>query len=164
MSENRTSSTNLVGLRLDRDCYYEQTRDPDPDDRWDRGNTSTSHYIQGISIVDTEVSDFNLENIKVGDVVYVIYAIYSTGDSFGNDTCGGFEVIIMNSNSDIATKNYDIIVKNQNNRDRGTVELTLDNGNIMSYYPPWNGYFENLEDLRLESYCVSMSFKNKYNF
>lgn len=82
-----------------------------------------------------------------GDLIYVVIANYSGGDSFGHASRKYVDVCSINKDSNIA---YD------NLRALGSKKpiITLDNGGTHSYYRSWDGYFESLDSLEIHTMIV----------
>lgn len=121
-------------------CTHE-TRAPDPKDKWDSGETSThwgipSHFTVG------RKAGFYAEPLTFdplpGQVYFMVYAIWSTGDSFGH---------YANSNCEC----FGIYQTNKEAEDR-KAELSKPkiDGKYESYRP-WHGYFESLDSLEIKS-------------
>jgi hypothetical protein len=143
-------------LTLDATSYSYCTREADPEDNWDRGNSGTDWTIGGISLGarDSERSlpaDFD---VQVGDKVFVVYAVYSTGDTFGHDEGAYLEVLSFHKNREIAERNL-AAAEGRTRRDRSQLVLEFDSGGKVERYCPWDGYFESLDYARLEEHVVS---------
>jgi hypothetical protein len=71
---------------------------------WDRDDTDSSWSFNHVEVVTEKDSwDFAVPfDVKVGDTVYVVAAIYSTGDSFGHDDryyCEYIDAFLLFSNA-----------------------------------------------------------------
>lgn len=77
-------------------------------------------------------------------ILYVIYAVWSSGDSFGNADRGSSDIISIHADPERARRNLEIL-QNAN----GTVVLEMDDGSTINYYPSWGGYFEHLDTLAI---------------
>ena len=116
------------------------TSRPDPTDSWDRADTHTTWYVEGLGLQDTDYSDSvpNYLAAKVGDTLWVLYAVYSTGDSFGRDEDANLEFI------NVFARREDAITARHSLAD-GNPPYTLSNGQTITFgWIPWNGYFESL--------------------
>lgn len=83
-------------------------------------------------------------DIEPGTPVFVIYAVWSSGDSFGSDTRGNYEFMSVTTDMDRAIRNMDALRKD------GEREIENDDGSRMKIsYRPWSGYFENLDELTI---------------
>ena len=91
------------------------------------------------------------EDIKVGDEVYVVFATYSTGDTFGRHEGGGIEAVFMSKNEKDANTVYNTLMR------AGSTAFSVDIGlgdRTVSIYCPWSGYFESLDDLHYSVFTL----------
>jgi hypothetical protein len=128
--------------------YEEVTRESDPDDRWDRDDTTfvltrirvePSDEPQANNVWGYDrVFDFSVPD----DVtkVYLVYAEYGTGDTFGNDDgqIVAFEAFTEEFQADYLAE-----------RLRVATGFSLPNDHGDDYYIPWTGYFETLNEVRV---------------
>ena len=139
------------------DLYEDRYDTEDPNGR---PNTSESHYIRGIKVVDAT----KYSNLEVGFKVvpnktyYLLYAIYSTGDSFGHDD-GRIAFIDMFESKKVADANAKRLEKHYRaergyGKNRYSVKLTNSTGKSYAYCPPWMGYFESLSNIEVKSVQV----------
>lgn len=114
-----------------------QSREP-YDDGWDRGDTDG--YIDDVQAV--KVSDdmdryrfgYRDQETELTPPFYVVYAGYTTGNTFGSD----FEATVVGIT---ATREEAEALADEAREFVGFGELS--NG----FYVPWNGYFESLRDV-----------------
>lgn len=85
--------------------------------------------------------------VDVGDFIYVIVARYSSGDSFGNRE--GVEETLMVVGDKETLKEALVSIDEADKRGDASFEFR---GSRISI--PWYGYFEHLEDLRVEALLV----------
>lgn len=86
-----------------------------------------------------------------GDSLYVIIALWSSGDSFGHGTNSDYEILLVNNSRERAEANLAKI----NALDDGKFSYSdnnaiceLDDGSTMKVYTgAWKGYFESLTSL-----------------
>lgn len=132
------------------------TRERNSDDEWDRDDTESEHTLHGISIASK--SSYNTVTypgeIKPGDKIYLLYAVYSTGDSFGHDDCHCIEFISVHKDIDIARWNYNKLQVADKDDYSSQVLLSQDNGQTWKMTPPWCGYFESLDYVRVAGFTV----------
>jgi len=104
----------------------------DPEDSWSRDSTEGSCYVTGATIVEKDGYDTLgvEEEISQGDTIYLVWAEYTTGDSFGRDG-GNYELL-------------EVFTDKQTACDRVTHWE-----NITGYSVPWNGYFECLDGVNV---------------
>jgi hypothetical protein len=103
-----------------------------PDDQYDRDSTDADVTILSASLVDDD--KFNVlgtdEECNIGDKIYLVWATYSTGDSFGSDG-GQYELLSVTKDKQTAE------------------EKEAYYGNIDDFSVPWIGYFESLEGIHI---------------
>lgn len=138
-------------------CREETTREPYKDDDWDRGDSYTSWDLLGCSIKE-EGEYFDVIapfEVKSGDSVIVVYAVYSTGDSFGHDEGACKEVIDVFKDMDKAeacVRAIESTTKSWDDRTEKKAEWIREDGSAGKLdYVPWNGYFESLDYVRAET-------------
>jgi len=152
-----------------------------PDDKWDRDNTATEHDIRGFRVVgeqnyyDLSV-DFEVDPTRP---YFLVYAIYSTGDSFGHDD-GCIEFVGLYESLDVAHENAQRLKihnetyrqwndpwytpskqmsmaelkKLEKNFEPYSVQLVTKDGTDYKMNVPWHGYFEHLDEVEVESVFV----------
>lgn len=109
------------------------TRHGDPDDEWDNDSTDGIVSIEQCSIVPNDVYN-SLEtsfDVTPGDIVWLVWAQYSTGDSFGSYGA-----------------QYELCAVFKNEIDANTEAERLQSCN--DYSVPWNGYFETLDFIKVQ--------------
>ena len=95
-------------------------------------------------------------DLEPGTPIFVVYAVWSSGDSFGSDTCGSYEFMSVTTNMDRALRNMAAL------RNEGTAVLENDNGTTMEMsWKPWDGYFESLDELSIAA-VMFMGPKSAY--
>lgn len=129
-------------IYLEDDEYTTTTREADTDDSWDRGSTATTHDFGGAFLGEKvrswgeyiEVADGEFEE---GDTVHLVVAVYSTGDSFGNDDGACVEMISAHKEESNAIVAEGLVT-------HATGPVDLPDGYKLTYLP-WKGYFESLD-------------------
>ena len=96
--------------------------------------------------IDSIAVDFEA---KVGDEVYVLWMIYSSGDSFGRSSGDG-EVIWVFKDYKIAMEAY----KKWYKAEEYSISFVVDGGHTMTTSNPSSGYFEHQDSLHLVKYIV----------
>ena len=86
-------------------------------------------------------------DVNVGDTVYIVWAIWSSGNSFGWAHNGRAEVICVFKTLEKA-EDAEKALKTANNL------IITESGEPLNYYRPWDSYFENLESIRVESRLI----------
>lgn len=120
----------------------------DPDDEWSRDSYDGSVSIVGAKIVKKDEYDVlsAKHEFSVGDVCYLVWAQYSTGDTFGRDG-GQYELLEVLSTRGDAEKQKEIY-ENLTDRRSDVVGQAIG-------YVPWLGYFESLDFVRIEELVLS---------
>lgn len=130
---------NTYRFNLEYTAHETVTRHADSDDRWDRDDTCTSYGNIRLVQVDDKYADVSIEIDQTGPMrVWGVYAIWSTGDSFGHDECGQIELFGVFLSIDAAEEH---IEKLRNTKD---------------YTVPWNGYFDKLDSIDLVSLVITI--------
>lgn len=118
-------------------------------------NSETHWTVSGITLSEEDGGQFSLPcdfNVTVGDMVYVVYAVYSTGDSFGHDSGAYLEVLSFNRDGERAERNK---AAAEGGHISGTLTIEFDAGGMVERGCPWDGYFESLDYVRCEAYALS---------
>lgn len=120
-------------IGIDMEGHINEISIPDPKDRWDRASTSTDWSIRGIKY--SEKDEYGLLPIEIeyNKPVHVVYAIWSSGDSFGHDErycCEALSVHLTRKEAQAEVERLKTIT---------------------DYSVPWNGYFESLDELNIVS-------------
>ena len=143
----------MKNIKLDINTHRENLGGQVDDDEWSRDSTSTDVYIGDMFEITKGWSELESDiDFQKDKDYYLVWATYTTGDSFGRDS-GNYEIIELFDSIDKAElmsktieDNYKVYEKESNtfNADY-TVELTMNNGNVVRLCCPWKGYFESLE-------------------
>ena len=112
----------------------------------DRGTTTTSHQIKGFTVSRDEKSyrDFPVDfEPQYGLAYYLLYAIYTTGDSFGRDHGAGIEYYGLFKPEEVEAGKRLMAALKANKK-----EYSIEHEG-KTYHCPWTGYFESLDELEL---------------
>lgn len=118
----------------------------DPEDSWSRDSTDGTVDIRGaVKVKEDGYDTLAIEkDVSVGDVVCLVWAQYSTGDSFGRD--GGqyelLEVVADRAEAEGRKHHY------ENVKHDGTYGAE-------GAYLPWFGYFESLDGIYVDAFVVT---------
>lgn len=142
-------------IEIDVETSHWVSNPANPNDEWDRDDTDGR--IDGVAAYYVTEGDstgyrgmgwgdhtYDVD-AQPGDVVHVVIAEYSTGDTFGRS---GGQVSVM----DVFTENHDA-VELWKFLSKVKDEFSVKH-NGQDYYIPWNGYFESLEDLDIRTLVV----------
>ena len=144
----------LYGVEIVDEVYSRDTSEADPEDSWDRPNTSTDHNIVGFNAASEDQEKYYDLVVPFdpnhGENYYVLYCVYSTGDSFGHDEGRGIEYIgfYKKDQLHIANENRGRIENHSRNgkNDEYSIMLRDPSGTkVFEQSTPWTGYFESLD-------------------
>lgn len=136
------------------------TRDRDPDDDWDQGDTA-GRVDNVWAAVDTGSHAYYGEShgkdveANVGDTVYAVVADYESGCTFGRD--GGHAQVLdfflnINEAETLATAAQAVT--------RSTFGLTH---NGVEYHTSWTGYFESLNSIDVWECVIRKSARDPWS-
>lgn len=119
---------------------------------YDSDDIAWNITIRGFEVSDEENRyDFIVDN-PVKSHYYLVYAVYSTGDSFHHVTGKVSLVSLVNSFEDAEAISDAIENDYENNKDKhGNLEVKLSSGSTEKIYVSWKGYFESLESVQIET-------------
>lgn len=122
-------------------CYSDEPSDEE--DEWYRPNSYTDHEITGFKI-DSGYFDLATDFVpEYNTPYYLLFAVWSSGDSFGYDSGAYIEYFGLFENEEIAKLNEQRINDKKEN-------LLTDFGMDIPLHIPWDGYFDGLDYLRIE--------------
>jgi hypothetical protein len=141
----------MFGYEMEVDSHTETSREPESNDEWDRGDTDTFHSFVKISKRSEFPEIASSLDIPVGSDCFVVWASYSTGDSFGHDQGGGKILLGVFLDEKPAQELETEIEKRDQARDQAyELNFTTSDGQVFKIYQPWVGYFESLDYIRIE--------------
>jgi len=134
---------------VEDDLSGHDTSEVDPDDEWSRASTHTDHNIQGFTVnSERQYGDVMVPYVpERGIDYYLLYAVYSTGDSFGHDSGGGIEYIGLYTKEELhIAKENERRIEAHDQDQKSTLKLLMQNDkDQFDVYVPWHGYFESLD-------------------
>lgn len=126
-----------------------------PGDPYSSDSTLTEWEIAGCGeVVPADLESFDSIETDLTERGYLLYVIFTTGDSSGIDERGIFEIIWVFKSLELAEMAKRKIIESSEaykralNHDYSFYErllLEIDDGRRLMVKPPWNGYFENLD-------------------
>ena len=144
-----SDSTTYLKVKTHIQCYT--TRVADSTDRWYRDDTATSWELNHVNLS----SEYSYWDVCVpfvvnpGDDVWIVAAVYSTGDSYGHDEGACIEYIDAFFDKHKArecARVVNLTRKDYHNHTEKKLEWTREDGSTAKLsYVPWNGYFESLD-------------------
>lgn len=122
------------------------------------GDWYTRYEFRINSVHLSRESDYDEEfdvpfDVAEGDEVYILYMIYTSGDSFGHSE-GNTEIIWVFKDEQIARKAEDIYINAVEDDNSSLIKVEVDGGSILGLSNPAWGYFENCSDIQLETFKV----------
>jgi len=149
-----------LNVNIDHTCTYSK-RSKEAYGDW---RSDYSNDLESVTISEDgygEPIDFEVEN---GEEVFVVWAEYSTGDSFGRSS-GSFDVVTVYKSEDKANKAAKILTSpvsdGKDYYESWTVELTTEGGSLLKYNRPWMGYFEHLEGVNVTPAIIGSGRKGR---
>ncbi len=150
---------NVHSIRIEDHAYGEVTRAGDVADEWDRDDTHTDHNIRGFHAAPENsdmISDLWVPyEPEYGIDYYLLYVVYSTGDSFGHDSGEGIEYIGLYTKDelDVARENKRKIEAHDKDVESKYFHVSLQtpSGQTFQQHTPWVGYFESIDYIELEA-------------
>jgi len=151
--ENRTK------ICIDMQSRTWETRPADPKDKWSSADTETSWTFERYRWGGESRWSFMVpESWKDGRVLYFVYVIYSTGDSFHTSDRANCEGIGVYDSLEKAEDVERAIWNDYNGKDVDFSDmkpLVVNGQSIYTY--PWKGYFERLDDVQVQQLRGSKS-------
>jgi hypothetical protein len=137
-------------VKIESRCLYEEHEEAEYGS-WCSEWSNEFQYIKryGENEIKHQVFHSDLK-LKPGAEVFLVWAEYSTGDSFGNASRGSVEIIEIFSSKEEAK---DIVDRLYRHTEYSFTGETL-SGRPVSLYCPWHGYFEHLDDIHIEHAIV----------
>lgn len=164
-------------------CQYNNDGEDSTESYCYRGTTNTSHTVEGLELVDRYPDVTCCFPVVEGDDVYLVYVIYSTGDSFGHDTDSSIVFIDVFQNKEKAEATAQLIRKHadwyleknarwarldQKKKDQPSfkdsysLEYIRENGKKNTLSTSWNGYFESLSSVVVEKFTINSKYLKRF--
>jgi hypothetical protein len=174
-----------VGLKVDHEIYTDVTRERDPTDKWSGEDTTSSHSVNGLS-VSTEYPDVTAcFPVEAGDTVFLVFAVYSTGDSFSHHEDGQIVFVDVFETFDVAEQAAKALrahndwykklherwtpMTTQERKELAkqykseyTAQIFREDGSAMDVHVGWNGYFERLSYIEVKQLNVNAMSRGRY--
>ncbi len=138
-------------LIFEPDYNIEISREADPYDGWDRGDSRKDWNFKEVQIGSSKRYDeLTSMDFKVGDSITFLIAVYNTSDSFGYDENDCYEVLGIFKTITLAEE-----MKKRINDDDFTI-VTEDGvaENYSGYGIPWKGFFDSLSYTTIETFII----------
>lgn len=121
--------------------YLEAT--PYVDEDYDEGSTETTWSFGRIHASTSSVSEYieTDRDFQIGQKLFLVVAVWSTGDSFANHYGDRMEIFTVYDDIHLAVEAEKLLSET-------TIPLILPEGFEVRYLP-WRGYFESLDYVRI---------------
>ena len=153
-----------IGVVADSQCHDNDDGSDSNEQYRYRGTTTTHWDVRGLVLVNKDDNSRYLRHQEAtevafkpekGKVYHLLYAIYSTGDSFGHDEGRNLEVIGVYKDRKVAEENEKRLREGKPEK-KGLVQLKVEGRTeLHGYHCAWNGYFESLDRLEVESFLLN---------
>jgi len=141
-------------VKIDKISRQHVTQESAPDERWDSNDFEWEHDIQGFIVVGEKgYWDFVMENDPKGKTLYLVYALYKTGDSFHHEENKICLVGLYEDELDAITVmdalEFDY-KKNADSSEPIRIQLPKKGMEEVIATSTWKGYFERLNTVNVE--------------
>lgn len=148
-----------ICVEYDEICTHSE-REPEQYGSW--SESYSSEVTRAYRIGEDEKAPYGSETFVIPDDstdAYVVYMIYSTGDSFGRSD-GNIDIIHCTGNEEAADKLAKLITENS---EEFTIKFTDDFGRDISIDNRGAGYFESISYVGVEKFSIG-SDKSKRRY
>lgn len=148
------SNTKMFGFNVKINKYQEHYEsDSQPYGSW---SASSHHEIDSIIFKTDDYPDVTAPfDFNMGDTAFVVWAQWSSGDSFGNESGASAEAIgvFKDAKAAFELKNH---IDSVNWRKENTLDFkTSDGQHFKMGWCGWSGYFESLDFIAIETVLVN---------
>lgn len=144
------TKTQMYGYRvqIDRYCDHEEREDRE----WGSWSASYTNRLNNSVRRDDQYPDVVAPfELKDGANALIVWAEWSSGDSFGKGTRSGSEAIGIFKDM----RSAEALCQQLNSLQGNTYDITTPDGQrFKSGFAPWSGYFDSLEDIHIGSVVV----------
>ena len=116
------------------------------DEEWGDWSSYNSNYFKQVTKTDVYPDITSSLDIKEGELCFVVWAEWSSGDSFGTAHDGNAEALAIFTDVKSAKEFQEKVL----NSEGYSVNFTTPDGQIHDVLCPWTGYFETLTDIHIE--------------
>lgn len=165
LNQNNPDVT-YYAYNVEHDSYTQVTREADPNEEYD-GDDQQTDWTIGNKI--TLANDANCDVVAPfkaldGETLYLVYAIYGTGDSFSYDDNGCCDFIALYKTRAKAEALVAKITAENENKKEQPMSMTYQDeaGQMHRILCGWNGYFETLTTCEVKEVALpALDFKQK---
>ena len=116
------------------------------DEEWGNWSSDNSNYFKQVTKTDVYPDITSSLDIKEGELCFVVWAEWSSGDSFGTAHDGNTEALAIFKDPESAK----FFKKEAENATAYVKEFVTPDGQIHDVRCPWTGYFEELTEIHIE--------------
>jgi len=155
-------------VNINTNCDHHE-RSPEEYGSWSSSYSNNFESITKIDINDKCPDVTSIHDFQVGDVAYLVWAEWSSGDSFGNANCSDTEAFgLLKEASDAfalatALREAKENTNAKNWDDHYKFEWKSSDGQKVVYgFLPWLGYFECLDNIYVETVQIGHFTKMRF--
>ena len=123
------------------------------EEEWDSWSSQYSNYFEDVTKTDTYPDITSSLDIKEGEMCFVVWAEWSSGDSFGTAHDGNAEALAIFTDVKSAKEFQEKVL----NSEEYSVKFTTPDGQVHNVRCPWTGYFEELTEIHIEQTVLKYS-------
>lgn len=128
-------------ITIEQECLFSEHSE----EQWGEWSSVYSNTIDKFFTKEDKHPDVVSEKeFKSGDKAYVVWAVWSTGDSFGHSEDSEVDAIAIFSDPSAAFDFKNQLEIFSDPDDYEPISFETKDGQIIKYYPSWFGYFESL--------------------
>lgn len=151
LEKNKNTENTTLYVKTNTYGYHITDNDSDSDEHYPSWSASYTFDIERVSTLIKGYDKFNVKFIvNKGDVVYVLYIEYSSGDSFGNSTGNG-EVLWVFKDEFLALQAKEYI---EQNGISNYFIFANEKDELVRIYNSYNGYFSGIESVEYKPFVV----------
>ena len=123
------------------------------DEEWGDWSSDNSNYFKQVTKTDAYPDITSSLDIKEGELCFVVWAEWSSGDSFGTAYDGNTEALAIFTDVKSAKEFQEKVL----NSEEYSVKFTTPDGQVHNVRCPWTGYFEELTEIHIEQTVLKYS-------
>lgn len=174
-----------MGLKVVYDSYSKVTRKRDTSQEYSGEDTTTSWSIGGLVLTDDYPDLVPSFPVKADDDVYLVYLVYSSGDSFSHNEDGRISFIDVYKTRDKADfaasciREHNSWYKDMHEhwkpmtakerkalskkyKSEYSIDLVREDGSINPERAGWNGFFEQLSYIEVARFVVDANKRSRF--
>ena len=124
------------------------------EEEWGSWSSQYSNYFEDVTKTDTYPDITSSLDIKEGELCFVVWAEWSSGDSFGHGVNSNTEALAIFKDPESA-KMFKKEVESITEYSRES--FVTPDGQEHDIYCPWTGYFEELTEIHIEQTILKYS-------